>query len=126
VISVIDMAKAAAALIDRDRRADGALESAPHFHELRPVALNVFTARVMALVNGNLPRLALGFTLGPTDVGLFALGSRFLDIIVNTTALPWSAVGRIELRAAKIGSAEFRRDLATMVQLFLLLILLHA
>ena len=36
--------------------------SAPHFHELRPVALNVFTARMMSLVTGQLPRLVLGFT----------------------------------------------------------------
>lgn len=90
--------------------------SAPHFDELRPVALNVFGARIMGMVNAQLPRLVLGFTLGPTDVGLFALGSRFNDIIVNTMALPRTAVGRIELRAAKIGSAEFQGDFAKMVQ----------
>ena len=90
--------------------------SAPHFHQLRPVALNVYGARMMALVNGQLPRLVLGFTLGPTDVGLFALGSRFHDIIVDTMALPRAAVGRIELRAVKRGSAEFQRDFAKMVR----------
>jgi O-antigen/teichoic acid export membrane protein len=90
--------------------------SAPHFHELRPVALNVFGARIMAMVNGQLPRLVLGFMLGPTDVGLFALGSRFHDIIIDTTALPRTQVGRIELRAAKMGSVEFQRDLTKMVQ----------
>ncbi len=90
--------------------------SAPHFHQLRPVALNVYGARMMALVNGQLPRLVLGFTLGPTDVGLFALGSRFHDIIVDTMALPRAAVGRIELRAVKLGSAEFQRDFAKMVR----------
>jgi O-antigen/teichoic acid export membrane protein len=89
--------------------------SAPHFHELRPVALNVFTARIMGVLNGQLPRLVLGFTLGPTDVGLFALGSRFQDIIVSTMAVPRTAVGRIELRAAKIGSAEFELHFAKMV-----------
>ena len=90
--------------------------SAPHFHELRPVALNVFGARMMNMVNGQLPRLVLGFTLGPTDVGLFALGSRFHDIIVTTMAVPRTAVGRIELRAEKIGSPEFQRDFTKMVQ----------
>ena len=90
--------------------------SAPHFHELRPVALNVFGARMMAMVNGNLPRIVLGFTLGPTDVGLYALGNRFHDIIVTTMAVPRTAVGRIELRAEKIGSAEFQRDFAKMAQ----------
>jgi O-antigen/teichoic acid export membrane protein len=90
--------------------------SVPHFHELRPVALNVYGARMMALVNGQLPRLALGFTLGPTDVGLFALGSRFHDIIVDTMAVPRTQVGRIELRAVKLGSAEFQQDFAKMVR----------
>ena len=94
----------------------GVTWSAPHFHELRPVALNVFTARMMSLVTGQLPRLVLGFTVGPTDVGLFALGSRFHDIIIHTMVVPRTAVGRIELRAAKIGSAEFQHDFAKMVQ----------
>ena len=62
----------------------GVTWSAPHFRELRPVALNVFSARMMSLVTGQLPRLVLGYTLGPTAVGLFALGSRFHDIIVHT------------------------------------------
>jgi O-antigen/teichoic acid export membrane protein len=90
--------------------------SAPHFHELRPVALNIFGARVMGMVNASLPRLALGFTVGPTDLGLFALGNRFHDIIIATMAQPRTAVGRIELRAAKIGSPEFERGFAKMVQ----------
>jgi O-antigen/teichoic acid export membrane protein len=94
----------------------GVTWSAPHFHELRPVALNVFGARVMAMVNANLPRLVLGFTLGPTDLGLFALGNRFHDIVISTMTLPRTAVGRIELRTAKLGSAEFVRDFAQMVQ----------
>ena len=42
----------------------GVTWSAPHFHELRPVALNVFTARMMSLMTGQFPRLVLGFTLG--------------------------------------------------------------
>ncbi len=89
--------------------------SAPHFRELRPVALNIFGARILGM-HAQLARLVLGFTLGPTDVGLFALGSRFQDIIVNTMAVPRTAVGRIELRAAKIGSTEFQRDFTKMVQ----------
>jgi O-antigen/teichoic acid export membrane protein len=90
--------------------------SAPHFRELRPVALNVFGARIMGMVNAQLPRLVLGFALGPADLGLFALGSRFHDIIVSTMVVPRTAVGRIELRAEKIGSAEFQRDFAKMVR----------
>jgi O-antigen/teichoic acid export membrane protein len=94
----------------------GVIWSAPHFHELRPVALNVFTARMMSLVTGQFPRLVLGFTLGATDLGLFALGGRLHDIVVWTTVVPRTSVGRIELRAEKIGSAEFQRDFTKMVQ----------
>ena len=90
--------------------------SAPHFHELRPVALNVFAARMMSMMSGQFPRLVLGFTLGATDLGLFALGGRFHDIILHTTVVPRTAVGRIELRAEKIGSPEFQRDFVKMVQ----------
>jgi PST family polysaccharide transporter len=90
--------------------------SAPHFHQLRPVAMNVFTARMMSLVTGQLPRLVLGYTMGATDVGLFALGSRFLEIIVHTTVVPRTSVGRIELRAEKIGSEEFERNYIKMLR----------
>ena len=90
--------------------------SAPHFRELRPVAMNVFAARIMTLVSAQLPRIVLGYTLGPTEVGLFALANRFLDVITGTTITPRTAVGRIELRAAKVGSAEFERKYAKMVQ----------
>ena len=90
--------------------------SAPHFHELRPVAVNVFSARMMSLVTGQFPRLVLGYTVGAIDVGLFALGNRFLDIIVHTTVVPRTAVGRIELREAQIGTPEFELDFAKMLQ----------
>jgi O-antigen/teichoic acid export membrane protein len=90
--------------------------SAPHFRELRPVALNVFTAKMMTLMTGQVPRLVLGYALGATDVGLFALGNRFLEIIIHTTIVPRAAIGRIELRAEAFGSAEFRRKFANMAR----------
>ena len=90
--------------------------SAPHFHELRPVAVNVFMARMMSLVSGQLPRIVLGYAQGATEVGLFALANRFVDMIIFTTVVPRTAVGRIELRGAKIGSEEFVQDFARMVQ----------
>ena len=90
--------------------------SAPHFRELRPVAVNVFSARMMSFLTGQFPRLILGYTLGATEVGLFALGTRFLDTIVHTTVIPRTAVGRIELRAEKLRSAGFERDFAKMVR----------
>jgi O-antigen/teichoic acid export membrane protein len=90
--------------------------SAPHFRELRPVVLNVIAARMMNLATGQMPRLVLGYALGATDVGLFALGNRFLEIIVHTTVVPRAAVGRIELRAEAFGSAEFSREFANMAR----------
>ena len=90
--------------------------SAPHFHELRPVAVNVFMARMMSLVGGQLPRIVLGYALGATEVGLFALATRFVDMIIFTTVVPRTAVGRIELRGAEVGSEEFARDVTKMVQ----------
>ena len=94
----------------------GVAWSAPHFRELRPVALNVFTGRMMSLVAGQFPRVVLGYTLGATDVGLFALGTRFLEIIVHTTVVPRTAVGRIELRADQFGTAEFERHFERMLR----------
>jgi PST family polysaccharide transporter len=90
--------------------------SAPHFRDLRPVAVNVFTARMMTLVGGQFPRIVLGYAQGPTEVGLFALANRFVDVIIFTTVVPRTAVGRIELRGAKPGSETFAQDFARMVQ----------
>ena len=90
--------------------------SGPHFRELSPVGKNVFAARAMIFASGQVPRLILGYALGPAEVGLFALANRFLDIIIHTAVSPRAAVGRIELRNAAIGSAEFERIYAKMVQ----------
>jgi O-antigen/teichoic acid export membrane protein len=90
--------------------------SAPHFREMRPVALNVFAARIMIFAGGQLPRIILGYALGPTELGLFTLANRFLDIIAFITVLPRAVVGRIELRDFKPGSPEFERIFSAMTQ----------
>lgn len=90
--------------------------SPAHFRDLRPVAMNVFAARTMTLLGGQFPRLALGYTLGATDVGLFALGTRFLEIILHTTVVPRTAIGQIELKSESIGSPAFERDFRKMVR----------
>jgi PST family polysaccharide transporter len=94
----------------------GVTWSAPHFRDLRPVALNVFTARMTSLVTGQFPRVVLGYTLGPTEVGLFALANRFMEVIIQMAVVPRTSVGRIEMRAAPLGSAEFAQNFARMVQ----------
>ncbi len=90
--------------------------SAEYFREMRPVSVNMFAARAMIFVSGQLPRLVLGFVLGPSELGLFALANRFLDIAVNTALFPRIAVGRIELRGNPPGSAEFQRRFIRMAQ----------
>jgi len=87
-----------------------------HFREMLPVGINVLAARVMIFASGQLPRLILGYVLGPTQVGLFTLANRFLDIIVYTMVFPRTAVGRIELRSLPAGSREFERRFASMTQ----------
>lgn len=90
--------------------------SGRHFREMSTVGANVFAARVMIFAGGQLPRLILGYALGPAQVGLFTLANRFLDIIVFTTVFPRTAVGRIELRNLRPGSGEFVRTFAGMAQ----------
>jgi len=90
--------------------------SVRHFHEMRPVGINVTAARATMFVNGQLPRLILGYLLGPTQVGLFTLASRFLDIIVYTMVFPRVAVGRIELRSLQVGTSEFADRFSKMTQ----------
>jgi PST family polysaccharide transporter len=87
-----------------------------HFRELSPVGINVFTGLIMSFAGGQVPRLIIGFMLGPTELGLFTLATRFLEMIVQTTVLPPTGVGRIELRASKPGSPEFERTFTKMTQ----------
>ena len=90
--------------------------SRSHFRELSPVALNVLVARTMSVANGFLPRLILGYTLGATELGLFTLANRFLEVIVQTAIVPPTSVGRIELRDSTPGSPEFTRTFAKIAQ----------
>jgi O-antigen/teichoic acid export membrane protein len=87
-----------------------------HFGEIRSIAVNIFTARAMFYASGQIPRLVLGYVLGPVPVGLFTLAGRFLDIVMFTMVFPRVLVGRIELRTLPSGSAEFNRVFAGMVR----------
>jgi O-antigen/teichoic acid export membrane protein len=90
--------------------------SKTHFDEMRPIAVNVFAARLMIFVGGQLPRVILGYVVGTTELGFFAMANRFFDIIVTTTVLPSATVGRTEMRESKPGSATFTMQLATMTR----------
>lgn len=90
--------------------------SGAHFREMRPVGINVLTARVMIFATGQMPRIILGYALGPTELGFYTLANRFVEIITYVTILPRATVGRIELRDAKPGSPEFGRTFSEMTQ----------
>lgn len=90
--------------------------SGAHFRDLGPVGMNVLGGRVMNAIGGQLPRVILGYMLGPTDLGLFTLAVRFQEIIVQTAVQPLSAVARIELRAEKPGSAPFEQMFRVVAQ----------
>ncbi len=89
--------------------------SQPHFAEMRPIAINIFSARVMMYASAQAPRLVLGYMLGPVQVGLFALAGRFLDMVMFTMVFPRIAVGRIELRTLERGSRVFAEQFTAMV-----------
>lgn len=86
------------------------------FVEMRAIGLNIFAARAMSFAAGQIPRIAIGSTLGPTELGLFTLATRFLDIVMFAAVMPITSVGRIELRHAAPGSPEFGRIFSVMIQ----------
>jgi PST family polysaccharide transporter len=90
--------------------------SKAHFREINRVAMNVLAGGLMCIAGGQLPRLVMGYALSPTDVGLFTLANRFLDLIIHMTVSPRTAVGRIELRHSKPGSAEFVATFSKVMQ----------
>jgi PST family polysaccharide transporter len=94
----------------------GCTWSPRHFDELRPVAVNVLMARLASLMTGQFPRIALGYTLGPTEVGFFSLANRLVEMIVHTSVVPLTQIARIELRTTKTGTEEFAFQIARVVQ----------
>jgi O-antigen/teichoic acid export membrane protein len=90
--------------------------SGAHFRELSPIGFNVFSGRIMSFAGGQLPRVILGYMLGPEQLGLFTLATRFYEIIIQTAVQPLTAVGRVELRHVKPGSAEFGDIFAKLTQ----------
>jgi PST family polysaccharide transporter len=90
--------------------------SRARFGELRPISQDIFAGRTMMFAAGQLPRIIIGYGVGPTELGLFTLATRFLDIILFTAVMPITSVGRIELRHWAPGSPEFGRKFSVMVQ----------
>lgn len=69
-----------------------------HLREVARFALPVMVARAMNWGSGQCPRLILGIFLGPTELGLFGLGARLIDIACQVAITPKALVARVDLR----------------------------
>ncbi len=85
--------------------------SPSHFRDLRGYAISVVVSRGMAWSGSQIPRIILGWYLGPADLGLFALAGRMVDAITQIFIVPRSAVARLTLR-------QFVDDLAAFAEAF--------
>src|ERR1035437_1061043 len=85
--------------------------SPSHFRDLRGYAISVVVSRGMAWSGSQIPRIILGWYLGPADLGLFALAGRIVDSITQIIILPPSSVARLTLR-------QFVDDLAAFAEAF--------
>jgi teichuronic acid exporter len=70
-----------------------------HLHDLWHFAFPTMLSKIMAWGSSQVPRAVLGLYWGPTELGLFSLGSRLSDLLLGVTAVPRYAVARVELRS---------------------------
>jgi PST family polysaccharide transporter len=75
-----------------------------HLRDVARFAVPAMVGRAMNWAGGQLPRFMLGVSLGPTVVGLFGLGARLNDIIVQVAIIPKTLVARVDLRRFEAGS----------------------
>lgn len=88
-----------------------------HFREVWTFAAPIMVSSTMGWAWGQIPRLALGLYLGPTDLGLYSMAARLNDLMVQAGIVPSTAVARVSLRGlvadpaprdAAIGRVLFR------------------
>jgi O-antigen/teichoic acid export membrane protein len=72
--------------------------STPHFVDMRGYAMSVGVSKSMAWFGSQIPRIILGWYLGPTDLGLFALAARIVDCVIQIFIVPQAWVARVVLR----------------------------
>jgi O-antigen/teichoic acid export membrane protein len=68
------------------------------FLDLRGYAISVVVSKGMAWSGSQIPRIILGWYLGPTDLGLFALAGRIVDFVTQVVIVPQSGIARLTLR----------------------------
>ena len=77
--------------------------SRPHYEDLRTYAAHVFVSRSMLFLSGQFPRIIIGYFLGPVDLGLFTLATRFPETLAQVIITPRAIVARIDLRRYRHG-----------------------
>ncbi len=81
--------------------------SQPHFRELRGYAISLGVSKGMAWFGGQIPRVILGWYLGPADLGLFALAAKLVDFVTQVFVVPQAWVSRLTLRRFADAPAGF-------------------
>ena len=66
--------------------------------DLMIFALPTLLSRIMSWGTGQFPRFIFGLYWGATELGLFGLGARLCDILLELTLVPRYAAARVELR----------------------------
>ena len=94
-----------------------------HLRELAAFAMPNMAARTMSWASGQLPRLILGYELGPTGLGLFTMATRLNEAVTQIAILPKVIVARVDLRRfrtqpALLGAAVRRNMLQISVIAF--------
>jgi PST family polysaccharide transporter len=72
--------------------------SGRHLAELRRIALPLLLGRSMSWFSGQSPRFILGLFLTTSDIGLYNLGTRFKDLLVQVAIVPGTLVARVDFR----------------------------
>ncbi len=68
------------------------------FVDLLKFALPTLLSRIMSWSTAQFPRFIFGLYWGATELGLFGLGARLCDILLELTLVPRYAAARVELR----------------------------
>lgn len=72
--------------------------SASHFRDMRGYAISVVVSKGMFWAGSQIPRIILGWYLGATDLGLFSLAGRLIEVVNQVFIVPHTLIARLTLR----------------------------
>jgi O-antigen/teichoic acid export membrane protein len=90
--------------------------SRSHYLELRGYAMSVGVSKLMAWSGGQIPRIILGWYLGPADLGLFTLATRLVEFVTNVFIVPQAWVARLSLRQLADERSELARAFRIVIR----------